>query len=125
RQERHVSAFNLEEKVGIDTASRYGEAVSKRFPVMAEARLAGGWVGLYDVTPDWHPIIGFSKKVENLFNAVGLSGHGFKLCPAIGMLATDIILGSKTPLIDPEFFSEDRFGKGRLIGMTYKYGVIS
>ncbi|MEM2237258.1 MAG: FAD-binding oxidoreductase [Candidatus Caldarchaeum sp.] len=125
RQEKYPNAFDLEAKVGIDTASRYGEALSKRFPIMAEARVAGGWIGLYDVTPDWHPIIGYSKTVQNLFNAVGLSGHGFKLCPAIGMLASDIILGNKTPLVDPEFFNEERFEKGKLIGVSYKYGVIS
>ncbi len=125
RREKYPSAYNLDERIGIETASRYGEAVAKRFPVMAEAKMAGGWVGLYDVTPDWHPIIGYSRKIENLFNAVGLSGHGFKLCPAIGMLASDIILEHKNPLIDPEFFSEERFGKGRLIGTSYKYGVLS
>lgn len=62
---------------------------------MAEARMADGWIGIYDVTPHWHPIIGYSKTVQNFFNAVGLSGHGFKLCPAIGMFAGDIILENK------------------------------
>ncbi|MCS6769754.1 MAG: FAD-binding oxidoreductase [Candidatus Caldarchaeum sp.] len=125
RQEKHPTAFNLNEKVGLDTASMYGEAVSKRFPAMAEARIAGGWVGLYDVTPDWHPIVDFSAQVENLFNVVGLSGHGFKLCPALGMLTADILLKRRKPLINPDFFSRERFERRRLIGMSYKYGVIS
>jgi sarcosine oxidase, subunit beta len=81
--------------------------------------------GLYDVTPDWHPIIGFSRKLTNLFNAVGLSGHGFKLAPAIGMLSAEIILGRKPTNIDHKFFSETRFEENRLIGRTYQYGVIS
>ncbi|MEM2095545.1 MAG: FAD-binding oxidoreductase [Candidatus Caldarchaeum sp.] len=125
RREKHPSSFNLEERVGLETASKYGEAVSKRIPVMAEARMAGGWVGLYDVTPDWNPIVDYCPSVKNLFNVVGLSGHGFKLCPALGMLAADVILERKKPLINPDFFSLKRFEEGRLIGKSYKYGVMS
>jgi len=125
RQEKYPEKFDLAEKVGVDTASHYGELVSKRFPIMSEAQFAGGWIGLYDITPDWHPIIGFSSKIKNLFNAVGLSGHGFKLCPAIGMLASDIILNRKDLPIDKNFFGEKRFEEKRLIGISYKYGVIS
>ncbi|MCS7109961.1 MAG: FAD-binding oxidoreductase [Candidatus Caldarchaeum sp.] len=125
RPEKYATAFDLNEKVGIDTATKYGESVSKRFPVFAEAEFAGGWVGLYDVTPDWLPIVGFSEKFENLFNAVGMSGHGFKLAPAIGMLTADIILRKKQPLIDPEFLHEKRFRERRHAAKTYRYGVIS
>ncbi|MDW8084099.1 MAG: FAD-binding oxidoreductase [Candidatus Caldarchaeum sp.] len=125
RHEKYATAFDLNEKVGIDTATRYGESVSNRFPVFAEAEFAGGWIGLYDVTPDWLPIVGFSEKFENLFNAVGMSGHGFKLAPAIGMLTADIILRKKQPLIDPEFLHEKRFREGRHAAKTYRYGVIS
>ncbi len=125
RWEKYPEAFNLDERVGVGTAYRYGEAVSTRFPVMAQASFAGGWVGLYDVTPDWQPIIGFSRKLTNLFNAVGLSGHGFKLAPAIGMLSAEIILGRKPTNIDHKFFNEARFEENRLIGRTYQYGVIS
>lgn len=122
---RYATDFDLEERVGIETATRYGEAVSKRFPVMAEAGFVGGWVGLYDVTPDWLPVIGFSQDVENLFNAVGMSGHGFKLCPAIGILASDIIMGKKTSIIDPQFLHEKRFTEQRYATSSYRYGVIS
>ncbi|MEM1952782.1 MAG: FAD-dependent oxidoreductase [Candidatus Caldarchaeum sp.] len=122
---KYASTFDLDEKVGLDTAARYGEAVSRRFPVFSEAGFAGGWIGLYDVTPDWLPVVGFSQQYDNLFNAVGMSGHGFKLAPAIGVLATDIILGHKQPLIDPNFLNEKRFAEKRLAEKTYRYGVIS
>ncbi|MCS6783961.1 MAG: FAD-binding oxidoreductase [Candidatus Caldarchaeum sp.] len=119
------SAFNLEEKVGIDTAGRYGDAVSNRFPDFAKAEFAGGWVGLYDVTPDWLPVVGFSRHYENLFNAVGMSGHGFKLAPAIGMHSSNIILGKKQHIIEPSFLDEKRFVEKKLAEKTYRYGVIS
>ena len=122
---RYPTEFNLDERISINTFSRYGEKVSRRFPVMSEARVYGGWIGLYDITPDWHPIIGKSEKIENLYHAVGMSGHGFKLCPAIGMLMSDIILKGKSDIVDQSFFNEKRFKEGRLIGRAYAYGVIS
>ncbi|GBC69536.1 4-methylaminobutanoate oxidase (formaldehyde-forming) [archaeon HR01] len=117
--------FNLSEKVGLDTVANYGAALSRRFPSMVEAVYSGGWVGLYDVTPDWHPIIDFSEKIENLVHVVGLSGHGFKLAPAFGDIVSDLILKGRCQLVDRDFFSLRRFREGRLIGSSYKYGVIS
>ncbi|MEM3096118.1 MAG: FAD-binding oxidoreductase [Nitrososphaerota archaeon] len=117
--------FNLDDRVSLTTVSEYGAAVSSRFPAMAEARYAGGWIGLYDVTPDWHPIIGFSEKFHNLFHVVGLSGHGFKLAPALGKITSETILRGRSTLVDTHHFSEGRFREGRLIGSSYKYGVIS
>jgi len=125
RREKSPEKFRLDEKPSMETFLTYGEALSKRFPVMEKAEAAGGWVGLYDVTPDWHPIIGRSRSVENLFNIVGLSGHGFKLCPAYGMLMSDLILKGKSDIVEPSFFAETRFQEGRLIGAAYEYGVIS
>ncbi len=126
RREREPTAFNLDERVSMDTFMSYGELISRRFPCMVKAEAAGGWIGLYDITPDWHPIIGRSSKFENLYNAVGMSGHGFKLCPAFGMLVSDLILrDGKSDVVNPDFFSERRFAEGRLIGTSYQYGVIS
>ena len=119
------SDFNLDERVGLGTVSEYGSVISSRFPAMSEARYAGGWIGLYDVTPDWHPIIGFMENPSNLFNVVGLSGHGFKLAPALGMIASELILRGESRLVDREFFSHRRFTLGRAITSSYKYGVIS
>ncbi len=119
-------AFNIDEKITVDIFLKYGEKVSKRIPDMKHAEAAGGWSGLYDITPDWHPIIGKSEQIENLIHAVGMSGHGFKLSPAIGKLVADIILkNNKSDVVNPDFFSERRFKVGRLIGTSYQFGVIS
>ena len=45
---------------GSEEALRPTEAlarVSHRFPVLAEGRIARGYAGCFDVTPDWHPIL--------------------------------------------------------------------
>lgn len=126
RRAKTPDAFNIDGRITVDVFLRYGERVSRRIPAMKHAEAAGGWSGLYDVTPDWHPIIGRSAEIENLTHAVGMSGHGFKLAPAIGKLVADLILrDGKSDVVSPEFFSEERFKKGRLIGTSYPYGVIS
>ena len=67
-------------------------ASTRRVPRLAGMRRVGGVVGLYDVTPDWHPILGAVAEVEGLVLATGGSGHCFKLAPAIGDLVAASVL---------------------------------
>ena len=60
--------------------------VQARLPGLNGLRRVGGKVGLYEVTPDWHPILGPVDGYDGLFLATGGSGHCFKLGPAIGEL---------------------------------------
>ncbi|MCL4235661.1 MAG: FAD-binding oxidoreductase [Deltaproteobacteria bacterium] len=53
-------------------------------PFVANARRTGGWAGLYEMTPDLHPIVGAVPGRPGLFVAAGFSGHGFMHAPAIG-----------------------------------------
>ncbi len=53
-------------------------------PDMPDPRLASSYAGCYDITPDYNPIIGPSPAA-GLFLAVGFSGHGFKISPAVGV----------------------------------------
>ena len=56
---------------------------------------------------------------------LGLSGHGFKLAPAIGMSVRDLALGKKPEFFEPDHFSMERFARGRGISTTYRIGVVS
>lgn len=67
-----------------------GRAV-RRIPHLAAAQPAGGWASLYDVSPDWQPVIG--AVAERVFVDAGTSGHGFKLAPALGRHVADLVLG--------------------------------
>ena len=82
-------------------------------------RRVGGRVGLYDVTPDWHPILGAVDGIAGLFLATGGSGHCFKLGPAIGELVADSILGRPPAYADVKNFSLSRFAEGREFRSTY------
>ena len=95
------------------------ERVARRLPRLAGMRAAGGRAGLYDVTPDWHPLLGPVPDVEGLHLATGGSGHCFKLGPAIGELVANELLGRKLQYADIESFSVARFAEGREFRSTY------
>lgn len=70
--------------------------LAKRFPVMARAQFHGGWLGVYDVTPDAFPILD-RVGPEGLYTAVGFSGHGFKLSPEVGRLLAEYMATDRPP----------------------------
>jgi len=76
------------------------------------------WAGLYEMTPDHHPILGEAPGVPGFFLANGFSGHGVMHAPATGKILSDLILTGKTDLIDAPLLSLSRFAEGRLIHET-------
>jgi glycine/D-amino acid oxidase-like deaminating enzyme len=100
-----------------ETADAMERAVH-RFPVMETAELARGYAGCFDVTPDWHPILD-RTPVQGFFVAVGFSGHGFKLSPAVGELVARLVVEGKAEADDVHAFRLSRFAEGRPIRGTY------
>ena len=47
-------------------------------PALARAVPRSGWAGIYDDTPDYHPILDRLAACEGLYCAAGFSGHGFR-----------------------------------------------
>ena len=76
------------------------------------------WAGLYEMTPDHHPILGESPDVPGFFFANGFSGHGVMHSPATGKILSDLILTGKTDLIDASLLNFSRFAEGRTIHET-------
>jgi sarcosine oxidase, subunit beta len=74
--------------------------------------------GLYEMTPDHHPILGESPDVPGFFFANGFSGHGVMHAPATGKILSDLILTMKTDLIDSSLLNLSRFAEGRTIHET-------
>jgi sarcosine oxidase len=72
---------------------------------------------LYTMSPDEHFIVGSRPGCRRTFFAAGLSGHGFKLAPALGDALVDLALRGRTEL-PVDFLSADRFAAGRLSGGT-------
>ncbi|HEY1271635.1 MAG TPA: FAD-dependent oxidoreductase [Terriglobales bacterium] len=76
------------------------------------------WAGLYEMTPDHHPILGAVREVPGFFLANGFSGHGVMHAPATGKILSDLILTGKTDLIDARLLDLARFAEGRTIHET-------
>jgi sarcosine oxidase subunit beta len=76
------------------------------------------WAGLYEMTPDHHPILGEAPGVPGFFLANGFSGHGVMHAPATGKILSDLILTGKTDMIDASLLNLSRFAEGRLIHET-------
>lgn len=90
-----------------------------RVPVFAEAQVnpSRAWAGLYEMTPDHHPILGLGP-VPGLYFANGFSGHGVMHSPAAGKILADLILTGSTGLIEARVFDYARFAEGRMIRET-------
>lgn len=92
------------------------EAVAARLPAMNDAQPRGGWASLYDVSPDWQPVIG--EIADRVFVDAGTSGHGFKLAPALGRHVADLVLGRADPRMAQ--FHPRRFETGELLSAGYR-----
>lgn len=84
------------------------------YPPLEDAAIEHSWVGLYEMTPDRHPIVGPSP-VEGLVLANGFSGHGFQHAPVIGKLLAELILDGVARTVDISALSLERFGRGDLV----------
>lgn len=76
------------------------------------------WAGLYEMTPDHHPVLGAVPEVKGFFCANGFSGHGVMHAPATGKVLADLILKGGTDLIDAPLLDISRFREGRMIHET-------
>ncbi len=104
-------------------SDRYIEDVSVRLaramPRLSSGTPRGGWAGLLEGTPDFHPIMGRAPGIEGFILCYGFSGHGFKEAPATGRLIAELILDGRTSL-DISPLSFERFAKGELLRSKYK-----
>lgn len=94
----------------------------QRFPRLSEFSLVRGFAGPYDVTPDWNPVIGPCPGITGLYLALGWSGHGFKLSPAVGEVVAAEVTG-RTPPIDVSQLRAQRFDEGKLLRLAYGPGA--
>lgn len=78
------------------------------FPPIADAGIRSRWAGLYEMTPDRHPIIG-PTPVAGLWVGAGFSGHGFQHGPVTGLLLSEMIIHGEARTVDISSLVLDRF----------------
>jgi sarcosine oxidase subunit beta len=121
-----IGMSNLDEKPGFDQNVDPDfelvnlEAAAARLPLLEKAGLASHWAGLYEVTPDAHPIFG-GTPVQGFYVCAGFSGHGFMHGPIAGKLMAEILLDGAARSVDVSMLDLRRFEEGRLI---QEYNVV-
>lgn len=115
---------NEQGDIPMDYVVEVGAQVAERFPSFGEAGLASSWTGVYDVTPDWNPVLGRLPDVPGLVVGYGFSGHGFKLSPGVGLVLAQEALGLPTEVpLAP--YAHERFRSGQLLTGRYGLGAVS
>jgi sarcosine oxidase subunit beta len=101
----------IDERVDLEwEAYQLGMAV-RRMPLLEQAGMAHHWAGLYEMTPDAHPLVGRLEPLSNAYVVAGFSGHGFMHGPIAGKLLAEILLdGQPRTIPDISTLSPSRFG---------------
>jgi sarcosine oxidase subunit beta len=84
-------------------------------PRLKNLRVRRMWRGLYPMSPDGTPLVGWDKGVEGLIHATGMCGQGFMMGPGVGEVVARLIQGKTTDedRIILEGFSLERTFKGQ------------
>jgi sarcosine oxidase subunit beta len=96
------------------------EAAVARMPMLESAGRTSHWAGLYEVTPDAHPIFG-ATPIEGFLVVAGFSGHGFMHGPIAGKLMAELIIDGRFHTVDVSTLDLARFQEHRLV---QEYNVV-
>jgi glycine/D-amino acid oxidase-like deaminating enzyme len=113
-----VDPYNYKTSADEDFIADVQTRVEQRFPSFAGMKLLEAYAALYDVTPDWYPIVGPRSEVTGYADFSGGSGHGFKIAPAIARELADWLLTAKVA-DDFRQFSHDRIAAGKLFVQSF------
>lgn len=109
RHETPGETYAIDEAFHFETLER----ALYRLPLLERARVTRQMAGLYEVTPDAHPILGEARDVPGFFICAGFSGHGFQHSPGAGKVMSEIILDGASKTIDVSMLDLERFREGR------------
>ncbi|MCW2839405.1 MAG: FAD-dependent oxidoreductase [Aeromicrobium sp.] len=101
----------------------YAEKLIHRFPGFPDPSVTHSYAGVYDVPPDWNPVIGPVGGIDGLILCAGFAGHGFKISPAVGDLVADLVIeGDSTDAdIPARDFRLERFAEGEHLSSLHPY----
>ena len=114
-EKKFVDPDNYSNIAGEASVERYAEKVMHRFPGFPNPSVTHTYAGVYDVPPDWNPVIAPVGGVDGLILCAGFAGHGFKISPAVGDLVADLVFeGDSTDSdIPASDFRLERFAEGK------------
>ena len=115
----YVDPDGYKQEVDGSFIAEVSERLHERWPCFDKILALNSYTGLYDVTPDWHPVLGHVDGIEGFYLCAGFSGHGFKIGPAIGEVMAEEIVDGSAHSIDITRLNLRRFEQGNLIGAAY------
>lgn len=65
-------------------------------PRLKNLRVRRTWRGLYPMTPDGSPLVGWNRQVKGLLHASGMCGQGLMLAPGVSEVVARMIAGQTT-----------------------------
>ena len=110
----HNEKFGEDQNVNSEWELEHIEAAIQRMPLLENSGIQARQAGLYEMTPDAHPIIG-PTPVEGFHLLSGFSGHGFMQGPICGKLMAEILIDGDATTIDVSMLDYNRFAEKRLI----------
>jgi glycine/D-amino acid oxidase-like deaminating enzyme len=115
-EQEPVDADNYNEVADRDFVEEMRGKLQRRYPQMRRGVGRGGYAALYSVTPDWQPILDRLPGIEGGYCAVGFSGHGFKMAPAVGQILAELVLDGRATSFDIHPLRAARFAEGEPFG---------
>jgi sarcosine oxidase subunit beta len=76
--------------------SQVGARMVTLLPRLKNLRVRRMWRGLYPMSPDGSPLVGWNNEVEGLLHATGMCGQGFMLGPGVGEVVARLIAHNST-----------------------------
>ncbi|NNG00486.1 MAG: FAD-binding oxidoreductase [Desulfobacteraceae bacterium] len=73
-----------------------GARMVELLPRLKNIRVRRVWRGLYPMSPDGSPLVGWNRKARGLFHATGMCGQGFMLGPGIGEVVARMVNDTTT-----------------------------
>ena len=122
-EDRFVDPDNYSNIARESSIEKYAEKVLHRFPGFTVPAVTHTYAGVYDVPPDWNPVIQPLSAVRGLTLAAGFAGHGFKMSPAVGDLVADLVIDghSRDPDVHASDFRLERFAENRPLTSLHPY----
>jgi sarcosine oxidase subunit beta len=65
-------------------------------PRLKNLRVRRTWRGLYPMTPDGSPLVGWSRELKGLLHATGMCGQGLMLAPGVAEVVARLVAGQTT-----------------------------
>jgi sarcosine oxidase subunit beta len=104
-------APGVEQRSSWDFLRRTATIMTRKAPALADVAVIRQWGGMYDISPDHHPLVGPTRQLDGWLQANGWSGRGMLLAPYLTELLAERFVTGATPE-RLAAFDPDRFAPG-------------